>query len=122
MNRNIRHVGLDVDDTQYHGSAFNKETGEVIDFRCRPTLKGLLTQLDRGWLSIREKIPAGSAPGQAWRRLPGATRPSRQRTQHVEHGSLLAEGHAPLQRAVAQYIGTQPGLVHPRLSNARNAD
>ena len=47
MNRNILHVGLDVDDTQYHGSAFNKQTGEVIDFKCRPTLKGLLTQLDK---------------------------------------------------------------------------
>jgi transposase len=47
MNQNILHVGLDVDDTQYHGSAFNKHTGEVIDFACRPTLKGLLTQLDR---------------------------------------------------------------------------
>lgn len=47
MNQNILHVGLDVDDTQYHGSAFNKNTGEVIDFRCWPTLKGLLTQLDK---------------------------------------------------------------------------
>jgi len=47
MNPNIRHVGLDVDDTQYHGSAFNNDSGEVIDFRCRPTLKGLLTQLNR---------------------------------------------------------------------------
>jgi hypothetical protein len=26
MNQNILHVGLDVDDTQYHGSAFNQET------------------------------------------------------------------------------------------------
>jgi len=42
MNPNILHVGLDVDDTQYHGSAFNKDSGEVIDFRCRPTLKGHL--------------------------------------------------------------------------------
>ena len=47
MNPNILHVGLDVDDTQYHGSAFNQQTGEVIDFKCRPTLKGLLTQLDK---------------------------------------------------------------------------
>ena len=47
MNQNILHVGLDVDDAQYHGTAFNKETGEVINFRCRPTLKGLLTQLDK---------------------------------------------------------------------------
>jgi hypothetical protein len=47
MKQNIIHIGLDVDDTQYHGAAFNKDTGEVIDFKCRPTLKGLLQQLDR---------------------------------------------------------------------------
>jgi hypothetical protein len=41
------HVGLDVDDTQYQGSAFIPTTGEVIDFKCRPTLKDLLTQLDK---------------------------------------------------------------------------
>jgi len=40
-------VGLDVDDTQYHGSALDKYTGEVIDFKCRPTLKGLLNQLEK---------------------------------------------------------------------------
>ena len=45
MNQTIIHVGLDVDDTQYHGSALNKNTGEIIDFKCRPTLKGLLDQL-----------------------------------------------------------------------------
>jgi hypothetical protein len=28
MNQNILHVGLDVDDTQYHGSAFNRKKGE----------------------------------------------------------------------------------------------
>lgn len=47
MNQNIIHIGLNVDDTQYHGSAFNKDTGEVVDFKSRPTLKGLLQQLDR---------------------------------------------------------------------------
>ncbi len=47
MKQNILYVGLDVDDTQYHGSAFNKDTGEILDFKCRPTLKGLLQQLDR---------------------------------------------------------------------------
>jgi hypothetical protein len=47
MHKNILHVGLDVDDTQYHGSDFNKQTGEVMDFRCRPTLKGLPTQLEK---------------------------------------------------------------------------
>ena len=47
MQQNILYIGLDVDDPQYHGSAFNKDTGEVLDFKCRPTLKGLLNQLDR---------------------------------------------------------------------------
>lgn len=47
MKRNIVYVGLDVDDTQYHGSALDKNSGEVIDFKCRPTLKGLLGQLDK---------------------------------------------------------------------------
>ena len=47
MKQNIIHIGLDVDDTQYHGATFNKATGEVVDFKCRPTLKGLLQQLDR---------------------------------------------------------------------------
>ena len=37
MKQNIVHIGLDVEDTQYHGAAFNKETGEVIEFKSRPT-------------------------------------------------------------------------------------
>ena len=45
MDRNVIYVGLDVDDTQHHGSALNKSTGEVITFQCRPTLAGLLKQL-----------------------------------------------------------------------------
>ena len=45
MQQTILYVGLDVDDTRYHGSAFHKTTGDVIDFHCRPTLKGLLAQL-----------------------------------------------------------------------------
>jgi len=45
MKRNIIYVGLDVDETQYHGTALDKNTGEVIDFKCRPTLKGLIGQL-----------------------------------------------------------------------------
>jgi len=62
MNKKIVHIGLDVDDTQYHGAALNKATGELFHFKCRPTLKGLLGQLTkvrwhsspqislRGWL------------------------------------------------------------------------
>ena len=44
MQQNILYVGLDVDDTQYHGSAFNKDTGAVCDFKCRPTLARILHQ------------------------------------------------------------------------------
>ena len=29
MKQKIVYIGVDVDDTQYHGSALNKETGEV---------------------------------------------------------------------------------------------
>ena len=47
MNKKIVHIGLDVDDTQYHGAALNKATGELFHFKCRPTLKGLLGQLTK---------------------------------------------------------------------------
>ena len=47
MNKNMIYIGLDVDDTQYHGAAFNKETGELVSFKCRPTLKGLISQLEK---------------------------------------------------------------------------
>ncbi len=56
MKQNILYVGLDVDDTQYHGSAFNKDTGEALDFKCRPTLKGLLNQLDK----LAKHFPGGA--------------------------------------------------------------
>ena len=32
MKQNIIHIGLDVDDTQYHGSALNKATSEVLEY------------------------------------------------------------------------------------------
>ncbi len=40
MNQNVVYVGIDVDDVSYHASALDRRTGEVLDFRCRPTLKG----------------------------------------------------------------------------------
>ncbi|MGD9170266.1 MAG: hypothetical protein PVI97_09420 [Candidatus Thiodiazotropha sp.] len=55
MNQNVIYIGLDIYDNQYHGSALNTETGEVITFKCRPTLKGLLGQLDR----LRKCFPPG---------------------------------------------------------------
>ena len=47
MKQNIIHIGLDVDDKRYHGSALNHTTGKILDFKCRPTWKGLLGQLDK---------------------------------------------------------------------------
>jgi len=47
MQANIIHIGLDVDDTNYHGSALGKHSGESLSFKCRPTLKGLLNQLHK---------------------------------------------------------------------------
>jgi len=47
MSQSIVYVGIDVDDTRYHGCALNQRTGEVLDFKCRPTLKGLVGQLEK---------------------------------------------------------------------------
>jgi len=47
MKQTFVYVGLDVADTQYHGSAFDPYTGAVIEFHCRPTLKGLVRQLEK---------------------------------------------------------------------------
>ncbi len=47
MHQRVLYVGLDVDDTHYHGSALSQETGEVLHFQCRPTLKGLVGQLTK---------------------------------------------------------------------------
>ena len=47
MNQNTIYVAIDVDDVRYHGSALNPTTGERLDFDCRPTLKGLVGQLEK---------------------------------------------------------------------------
>lgn len=47
MKQNIIYVGLGVDEPQYHGSALDKNTSEVIDIKCRPTLKGLVGQFGK---------------------------------------------------------------------------
>ncbi len=40
VNQNTIYIGIDVDDVRYHGSALNPSTGEMLDFDCRPALKG----------------------------------------------------------------------------------
>ena len=56
MNENVIYVGLDVDDTQYHGAAFDQQTGETIGFKCRPTLKGLVRQLEKLQSSFKDYL------------------------------------------------------------------
>ncbi len=56
MKQNIIYVGLDVDDTQHQGSALDKNTGEVITFKWRSTLRGLLNQLNR----LHKCFPGGT--------------------------------------------------------------
>ena len=47
MSQNVIYVGIDVDDVRYHGSALDQCTGELVDFQCRATLKGLVRQLEK---------------------------------------------------------------------------
>ena len=46
MSQNVVHVGIEVDDVHYHGSALDKYTGKVLEFQCHPMLKGLVGQLE----------------------------------------------------------------------------
>jgi hypothetical protein len=39
MSEKIIHVGLDVDDQNFHGAALIASTGEVIEFKCRPNTR-----------------------------------------------------------------------------------
>ena len=55
MSQNVIYVGIDVDDVHYHGSALDKATGDVLEFQCRPTLKGLVDQLKK----VREYFGGG---------------------------------------------------------------
>ena len=47
MSQNIAYEEIDVDDVRYHGCALNSSTGEMLDFDCRPTLIGLIGQLEK---------------------------------------------------------------------------
>ena len=40
MDQNVIYIGIDVDDVRYHGSALDKSTGEVLDFRLQPDRVG----------------------------------------------------------------------------------
>jgi len=47
MTNNIIYIGLDVDDANFHGCALEPSTGEALTFKCRPTVKGLIKQINK---------------------------------------------------------------------------
>lgn len=53
MKKNVLYVGIDVDDNSFHASAFIKESGELIERKCKPTVKGLENVLE----DLQEKFP-----------------------------------------------------------------
>ena len=56
MNKKLIHIGLDVDDTQYHGAAFDKESGEIVSFKCRPTISSPLSALSSCACTLTGKL------------------------------------------------------------------
>ena len=43
--KELLYMGIDVDDKNFHGAGFSEETGEILEFKCKPTNKALLTKL-----------------------------------------------------------------------------
>ena len=43
--KKVLYVGLDVDDKAFHGAGFCKDSGEYLDFKCKPTNASLLSKL-----------------------------------------------------------------------------
>jgi hypothetical protein len=46
MKTNIFFIAIDVDDKAFHGCGINKETGEIREFACRPTIGHLDKKLE----------------------------------------------------------------------------
>lgn len=46
MERNVLHIGLDVDDSAFHGAGFDLNSKNRFEFKCKPTLGALLKKLE----------------------------------------------------------------------------
>ena len=53
MSKNIIYVGVDVDDQSFHATAFMPDTGEIYEYKVKPTLKGLENKLEE----LKKKFP-----------------------------------------------------------------
>ncbi len=49
--RKLLYVGIDVDDKSFHGAGLCDETGEVFEFKCKPTNAALFNKTEK----IREE-------------------------------------------------------------------
>lgn len=47
MKKEILYAGLDVDDQAYHFFGYSKESGEIIEFKCFPSVKSLEKRLKK---------------------------------------------------------------------------
>ncbi len=45
MSKKVIYIGVDVDDNAFHATALFPETGEVLEYKCKPTFHGLLGRL-----------------------------------------------------------------------------
>lgn len=45
MEKQVLHVGIDVDDNLFHGYGISKITGEVFEFKCKPNTSELVKKL-----------------------------------------------------------------------------
>lgn len=45
--KSILYVGLDVDDTAFHGGVYCRETGETFEFKCKPNKGSLMSKLQK---------------------------------------------------------------------------
>src|SRR3990167_3104620 len=46
MSKSIFFIAVDVDDNSFHGCGLNRETGEMREFACRPSVGYLAKKLD----------------------------------------------------------------------------
>ena len=53
MQENVIYVGVDVDDNSFHVTALMPETGEVIETKTKPNLKGLVNKFE----DFKKKFP-----------------------------------------------------------------
>jgi hypothetical protein len=57
--KNIIYVGLDVDDTAFHGAGIIRETGEIFEFKCKPD-HGVLRKQQRAVHEAWSPLRSGS--------------------------------------------------------------